>query len=98
MTLQLRPTFSESWYRVKNVLFPRIPLWDPDRFLKTWMPVVRLGFSKIGALLWLLVIGFAVSQLLPEGEAIKAAARNSIKPHNWMYLWAVFVVIKLIHE
>jgi putative peptide zinc metalloprotease protein len=84
--------------RLMNVLFPRIPLWDPDRFLKTWMPIVRLGLSKVGALLWLLVIGFAIAQLLPMGGDIKAAAANSIKPHNWMYLWAVFALIKLIHE
>ena len=84
--------------RLMNVLFPRIPLWDPDRFLKTWMPVVRIGFSKFGALLWLLVVGFAVAQLLPMGAEIKAAAKNSVAPHNWMYLWAVFVLIKLIHE
>jgi putative peptide zinc metalloprotease protein len=84
--------------RLMNVLFPRIPLWDPDRFLKTWMPVVRVGFSKIGALLWLLVVGFAITQLLPMGPEIKAAAKNSVSPQNWMYLWAVFVLIKLIHE
>jgi putative peptide zinc metalloprotease protein len=84
--------------RLMNILFPRIPLWDPDRFLKTWMPIVRLGFSKIGALFWLLVIGFAIAQLLPMGGVIKAAAADSIKPHNWMYLWAVFALIKLIHE
>src|SRR5436190_1404208 len=84
--------------RLMNVLFPRIPLWDPDRFLKTWMPVVRVGFSKLGALIWLIVIGFAIFQLLPEGEAIKTAARNAIAPHNWMWLWAVFVLIKLLHE
>src|SRR3954469_5802215 len=84
--------------RLMNVLFPRIPLWDPDRFLKTWMPVVRLGFSKIGALIWLLVVGFAISQLTPEWDEIKKAASNSINPSNWLYLWAVFVLIKLIHE
>src|SRR6201995_1516381 len=27
--------------RLMNVLFPRIPLWDPDRFLCRWMPIVR---------------------------------------------------------
>ena len=32
--------------RLMNVLFPRIPLWDPDRFLKTWMPVVRVGWIR----------------------------------------------------
>jgi putative peptide zinc metalloprotease protein len=62
------------------------------------MPVARVGLSKVGALLWLLVVGFAVTQLLPMGPELKSAAQNSIKPHNWMYLWAVFAVIKLIHE
>ena len=84
--------------RLMNVLFPRIPLWDPDRFLKMWMPVVRPFFSRIGAILWLLVLSFAVYRLLPEWDVIKTAARNSVAPHNWLWLWAVFVVIKLIHE
>src|SRR3982751_5555824 len=29
-----------------NVLCARIPLWDPDRFLVRWMPLVRNLFSK----------------------------------------------------
>src|SRR5947199_353966 len=37
--------------RLMNVLFPRIPLWDPDRFLKVWMPVMRVFLSKFGAIL-----------------------------------------------
>src|SRR6185503_8967726 len=42
--------------RLMNVLFPRIPLWDPDRFLVRWMPLVRNFFSKFGALVWLAVV------------------------------------------
>ena len=84
--------------RLMNVLFPRIPLWDPDRFLKTWLPIVRLGFSKIGALIWLIVVGIAIAKLAPEWDELKLAAKNSINPSNWLYLWAVFVLIKLIHE
>src|SRR5580765_6947415 len=38
--------------RLMNVLFPRIPIWDPDSFLVRWMPVVRPWISKIGALIW----------------------------------------------
>src|SRR5687768_6978761 len=41
--------------RLMNVLFPRIPLWDPDRFLVRWMPLVRQMFSKVGAVIWLAV-------------------------------------------
>src|SRR5213075_1544520 len=42
--------------RLMNVLFPRIPLWDPDRFLVRWMPLVRGMFSKFGAVVWILMV------------------------------------------
>src|SRR5215207_10707196 len=42
--------------RLMNVLFPRIPLWDPDRFLVRWMPLVRIMFSRGGAAVWLAVV------------------------------------------
>ena len=84
--------------RLMNVLFPRIPLWDPDRFLKRWMPLVKIGFSKIGAVIWLAVIIGAIAGLAPEWDRIKQATTNSIAPGNWLWLWAVFVFVKLIHE
>lgn len=84
--------------RLMNVLFPRIPLWDPDRFLKRWLPIVRIGFSKIGALIWLAVIIGALASLAPEWDRIKTATNNSISPSNWLWLWAVFVFVKLVHE
>ena len=84
--------------RLMNILFPRIPLWDPDRFLRTWMPVVGPTISKIGAIIWLAVMVFAIARLAPEWGRVQQAAIDSIAPHNWMWLWAVFVVIKLIHE
>src|SRR5215211_5313980 len=49
--------------RLMNVLFPRIPLWDPDRFLKRWMPVARILFSKVGAIVWLVVVLSALAAL-----------------------------------
>src|SRR4051812_11236170 len=84
--------------RMMNVLFPRIPLWDPDRFLKRWMPIVRLGFNKIGAVIWLAVIFGALASLAPEWGRIKQATTDSIAPGNWLWLWCVFVLVKLIHE
>ena len=33
--------------RLMNVLFPRIPLWDPDRFLKRWMPLARVAVQQV---------------------------------------------------
>ena len=84
--------------RLMNVLFPRIPLWDPDRFLCRWMPVVRPALSWIGAFVWLVVVISAMSILAPHWDELKTAANNAIDPKNWLWLWSVFVLIKLIHE
>jgi len=76
--------------RLMNVLFPRLPIWDPDAFLKRWMPLAKIGFSWFGALVWLAVVIYAAATLAPHCDVIN--------PSNWLYLWAVFVGIKAIHE
>src|SRR5688500_9758128 len=84
--------------RLMNLLFPRIPIWDPDAFLKRWMPLVGPMLSKGGAIVWCLVILAACLALTPRWDEVKGAAANSIAPSNWLWLWAVFVGIKFIHE
>jgi putative peptide zinc metalloprotease protein len=84
--------------RLMNVLFPRIPLWDPDQFLTRWMPVVRPMLSFVGAIIWLVVVTAALITIVPHWVDLQAAAKNAIDPKNWLWLWAVFVLIKLIHE
>ena len=84
--------------RLMNVLFPRIPLWDPDRFLLRWMPAVRHVLSKLGALVWIVVVLSAIVTVAPHWAELKQGANNAIDPSNWLWLWAVFVGIKAIHE
>jgi putative peptide zinc metalloprotease protein len=84
--------------RLMNVLFPRIPIWDPDRFLCRWLPAVKHLLSKWGAIVWLVVVAFTIAMLIPEWSRLKVAAGDAISPSNWLYLWAVFVLIKFIHE
>ena len=92
--------------RLMNVLFPRIPLWDPDRFLKLWNPLNQFLFSKFGALVWLAVVISAIVSLVPywnhPGHSLKTAAETAVNirenPINLLLLYAVFVFVKLIHE
>src|SRR5262249_53890280 len=66
-----------------------------------WMPVVKPMFSKIGAIVWLVVVIAALATVLPTYNApggLKEAASNAINPSNWLWLWFVFVLIKFIHE
>lgn len=84
--------------RLMSILFPRLPLWDPDASLQTWLPLIRMVLSKGGAILWLLVVGYAVAALIPSLPRLQEAAADSIAPHNWPFLWLTFVAIKAIHE
>jgi putative peptide zinc metalloprotease protein len=92
--------------RLMNVLFPRIPLWDPDRFLVRWMPLVRNLFSKFGALVWLAVVISAcvvvANKSRDPSHNLTEAAKHAIDVHgntiNLLLLWGVFVFVKLIHE
>src|SRR5947209_4189155 len=88
--------------RLMNILFPRIPLWDPDRFLKKWMPVMNWILSKIGAVIWLAVVIGAIAALDPYWNELKAAAAHAIDAKtnaiNYVWLFLTFCGIKLIHE
>ena len=88
--------------RLMNLLFPRMPIWDPDSFLRRWMPVVRPLLSGMGMLLWIAVVGTALILVIPKGDELAAAARSAVdlsaNPENAIYLYACFGLIKFIHE
>ena len=84
--------------KLMNLLFPRIPIWNPDNFIKAWMPVIRVLLSWMGAAVWLAVIITAAVMIAPLWTELGAAAKNAISPSNWAWLWITFVVIKFIHE
>jgi putative peptide zinc metalloprotease protein len=84
--------------RLMNTLFPRIPFWDPDRFLKRWMPLARVLFSRFGAVVWLLVVGAAVALVTPDWKQLGQNATDAIHPDNWIYLTLVFIGLKFLHE
>jgi len=84
--------------RLMNVLFPRIPLWDPNNFVTRWMPAVRPALGRLGAVVWAAMVISAVMVVLPHWEDLKNSADQAIDPSNWIFLWAAFVMIKFIHE
>ena len=88
--------------RLMNILFPRIPIWDCDRFVIRWMPIARVAFSRMGSVIWLATIIAAIAVLAPHWTDIKTAGASAVdlhsNPENAFWLWAVFVGIKFIHE
>ena len=88
--------------KLMQAMFPRIPLWDPDRFLVRWLPLAKAMISKTGMIIWLVTVFAALILVLPHWEKLKTQAGTSIdmvnNPFNAFWLWLVFVLIKFIHE
>ncbi len=83
---------------LSNLLFLRIPLFDPDALLNRWAGLVGLAYRWPGLLLWLMLVGaggfIAVSNL---GELVAQSA-DVLDPANLVFLYLSFVGVKICHE
>lgn len=81
-----------------SVLFLRLPLWDPDRFLQRLLPVVRPFFSWIGVALWAAVVLFAAKTAIDHHDALFDRGQEVLAPGNLALLFGAFFLTKLLHE
>ena len=87
--------------RLMNLLFPRMPLFDPDAILERGVFLVGWIFAWPGLLLWTMLIGTAVYTLLNAGPMAGKLLTDSsglLRPDNWLLLLLAFIVDKSVHE
>ncbi len=103
-TAEMLKRFEKGQYgkwkqNLRNPLFMRIPLFDPERFLTFCWPLVRPLFSWVGALIWLAVVGYAVTlAALHWSELTENIADRILAPGNLLVIWLIFPFIKAFHE
>ena len=84
---------------IQNPLALRFPLFDPDRLLEWLNPLGRRLFGPAGALLWLLVVGWALVLAASNWtELTKDLSGQLFGAENLLLMALVFPVAKLIHE
>jgi len=77
----------------------RVPLFDPDRLLQSWLPALRWIFGPIGLLLWLGVLLSAIVPLSERGtQALFDQANGALAPDNLFWLYLAIALIKVLHE
>ena len=81
-----------------NLLFVRIPLWDPDRFLDRWVKLVGRVFSGYGLALWSGLLAAGLWAVGGHAEALAEGTANVLAPDNLPLLYAAVVLVKLAHE
>jgi putative peptide zinc metalloprotease protein len=83
----------------KNPLSLRIPLFDPEPFLKKLTPFANFMFSRIMGLAWLLLMLTAVIVALMFWDDLKAPRiENILSAQNIAILGISYIFIKLLHE
>lgn len=82
-----------------NPLFWRFPLLDPERILRRFLPFVQPLFGRTGALLWLVVVGFAVVLAVIHWHDLTHNLMDRVlAPQNVVLLWILFPLVKILHE
>lgn len=81
-----------------NLLFARIPLYDPDALLKSIRPLLRFLFSPVGLFVWAVMLAVGVKSVLDNFDLVLQQSQGILAPSNIILLYAATVLVKLIHE
>jgi putative peptide zinc metalloprotease protein len=84
--------------RLSNIMFMRIPLFDPDDFLVSIMPWIKWLIGPIGAVLWFLVVGAGVKVAFDHWTELKDHSQGVLESSNLLLLYAGLVLVKTLHE
>lgn len=81
-----------------GIMYFRMKLFNPDGILSAVEPVLRPILNRWGFVAWVAFVLFAVYKLVPELDTFAEGFRDAIAPSNWLWIIAVFVVAKALHE
>jgi len=85
--------------KVQNPLFLRLPLLDPDRFLTATSSAVRPLLGPVGALAWIVLVGWFVLQVGVHWEALtNDIVARVLAIDNLILILVIFPVLKAVHE
>lgn len=84
--------------RLLNLMFLRIPLLDPDDFLRRTLPLVGWLVGWRGGLLWLAVVTAAIKVAVDNFGLLRDESQSILAPGNLPLLYAGLVLVKTLHE
>lgn len=82
-----------------NLFAFRIPLWDPDRFLKAVLPFARPFMGRSAGVIWMFVVGMGIFTAgMHWADLTQDFFDQALAPQNLVLLWLLFPVLKMAHE
>lgn len=81
-----------------NIMFARVPLFDPDNLLKYLHVFIKFTISPVGLMIWLIMIGVGIKTAIDNFAALQVQSDGILAPSNLILLYASVIFIKIIHE
>ena len=85
-----------GWFM--NIMFARIPMFDPERLLNLLAPATGWIFGPVGIGLWFGLIAFGLYTLTGRSEELFDQGQNVLNPANLPLLYIAFALLKAMHE
>jgi putative peptide zinc metalloprotease protein len=83
---------------LSNLLFIRLPLFDPDRFLNAFLPMLGWIFSWAGFLVWAALVGTGLYYMVGRMGELTDKAKGILDLGNLPILYAGTILAKVFHE
>lgn len=83
---------------ILNVMFARIPLFDPNNLLKLIHPFIQLLISPLGMALWITVLGIGIKLVIDNFKSLQVQSDGILSPSNLFLLYIAIAIVKVIHE
>ena len=84
--------------RMASFLFLKIPLINPDPFLKRTLALFAWLFTPFGALLWFVVFGWGLLAFIENWTRFSDSSRSILGWSNLPYLYLSLIITKILHE
>ncbi len=81
-----------------SLLFIKVPLWNPDPFLKKSIHLFSWCFKPFGFLLWMFFLLTAVIFLTAQWNEFASASNGILSLKNLPFLYLSIIILKALHE
>ena len=101
MKVHRENAYKKFWNGVRNILYLRLPGWDPETTLSWMLPFFGWIFSPIGMFLWFLIVVSASSLLLVQFDEFQQRLPEFQQFFGWQNLLSMWFILggaKILHE
>jgi len=84
--------------QLMNIMFVKLPLFDPEKLLLRFSWLIHRLLSPSGAVVWIIMLLLAVKQVADNADIAFDSAQAVLAPGNLFLLYLALIFVKAFHE